>query len=145
MRGWGGKIAGTTARVAGLLHCAELSFRAVAQTEIQADTMRRAVALAKVFTDHAVIVFDVMGADTATDAAAAIWKVIQKMRQEEFSARNAWNPLRGKYKRVGDVEAGFQKLIDHNLIAELHTADTNKPGRPSRMFRVHPDIAEDWQ
>jgi hypothetical protein len=144
LRGWGGKLAGNTVRLAGLMHCGELTFRAVAQREIQADTVQRAVELARVFLGHAMNVFDMMGSDPATGAANALWKVIAGRREEEFSARDAWNPLRGKFKRVGDVEGGFQKLIDHNLIAELGTPDIGKPGRPSRRFRVHPDLAEEW-
>jgi DNA-binding cell septation regulator SpoVG len=145
LAGWAGKLAGNTARIAGLLHCGERTFTAVAQREIQGDSVERAITLARVFLDHALVVFDLMGSDASSEGATALWGVITSRRDVEFSARDAWHPLRGKYKRVGDVEAGFQKLIDHNLIAEWGGGMAGKPGRPSRRFRVHPQVAEEWQ
>jgi hypothetical protein len=146
LRGWASKLPGTTARIAGVIHVAGLTFRAVAQREIQADTMAAAVSLARLFIDHAVVVFDAMKADTATEAAKSLWAIIERNRKITFTARDVWHPLRGTYKRVADVEPGFVKLVDHRLIGEIPSTDDRTLGRPAkRLFRVHPQIVEGWR
>jgi hypothetical protein len=142
---WAGKLPGATARIAGLLHCADYATCAESVLEVQAETMERAVRFARFLLEHALIAFDVMGADPGMEVAQRLWSVIEANRSDTFSANDAWHPLRGTYKRAKDAEPGFEVLIEHSYIEELHTADLRKPGRPSRRFRVNPLIVEMWK
>lgn len=145
---WGGKLPGAVARVAGLLHCAAYTSCVTEVRTIEADTMGRAVRLGRFLIEHALVAFDAMGADAAMEAARDLWKAVEKNRQPRFTARDAWHPLRSKYKRMDAAEPGFDVLIDHGYVAEPHQADDGTPrkrGRPpSRMFLVNPALTEGW-
>ena len=145
LKDWGGKLPGAAARIAGLFHCADFASDLMNQHSIQPETMARAIDLARFLTHHAIAVFDLMGADENMEAARDLWRSIAKARRETFTARDAWHPLRGKYRRIEDVAGGFDILIERNYISEPHQADFRQPGRPSRLFHVNPLIAEDWQ
>lgn len=145
LKDWGGKLPGAAARTAGLFHCADFTSDLLNQHSIGPETMARAVSLARFLTDHAVAVFDLMGADEDIEAAKHLWQSIERMRRETFSARDAWHPLRSRYKRIEVVAGGFDVLIQRNYISEPHQADYRERGRPSRVFIVNPLIAEDWQ
>jgi putative DNA primase/helicase len=146
IRGWASKLPGATARVAALMHCAEFTSSAVAHPRIASETMERAISFASILMDHALAVFGSMGAIDAIQAARRLWEVINRARSKIFTARDAWNPLRGTYDRVVAVEDGFEVLIDRNYILPLDTDDERprKRGRPSRRFIVNPSISEEW-
>jgi hypothetical protein len=57
VEGWAAKLAGATARIAGLLHLAE-HLRDGWARPVEAETMHAAVAIARYLTDHALAVFD---------------------------------------------------------------------------------------
>jgi hypothetical protein len=142
--GWGGKLPGNVARLAGLLHCADRTFRAVTEREIGGTTMESAIALGRTYMGHARVVFREMGADPAMVIARRLWDRIEKRKLETFTARELWMPLRAAYKKVLDIEPGLELLVDHNLIAEPHQADFMRRGRPTRTFKTHPKCAKRW-
>jgi hypothetical protein len=142
---WGGKLPGATARIAGLLHLADNASCPGSCMEIPASPMERAITFARWLVEHALITFDLMGADEGMEAARKLWKAIEAKRQPTFKAADAWIPLKGTFKRAKDAEPGFEVLTEHNYIEELHSADRGKPGRPSRKFRVNPAIVEGWK
>lgn len=148
---WGGKLPGAVARVAGLLHCVAYTSCATTTREIEVGTMERAIRLGRYLIDHAMVAFNIMGANPAMEAARDLWRVIEKARQPQFSVRDAWHPLRNNnsYKTVADAEPGFDVLIDHGYIMEPHQATEaeypRKKGRPpSRTFIVNPKLSEEW-
>jgi len=145
LKDWGGKCPGATARIAGLLHCATYASCIETVLEVEQDTMERAIKLAKYLLEHAIVAFDLMGADESNDAARSIWKNIEAKQAAKFTMREAWMPIRSKFKQVADIEPGIVALIDHNLIFEPHQAESGKTGRPSRFFHVNPKIVEGWQ
>ena len=87
---WAGKLPGAAARIAGLLHCAENPYQPWAE-RISLETMDRALELASIFSSHALIAFDMMGADKALEQARKIWRWIERGRQESFSKRDCFN------------------------------------------------------
>ncbi|MEM8493830.1 MAG: YfjI family protein [Planctomycetota bacterium] len=145
LQGWGSKLPGGVARIASLLHLAEQGSHAVHDRVITNDAMTSAVTLGRLFITHARIAFDAMGGRHELECARDLWRVITGLRQDSFTARDAWNPLRGTYKTTREAEPGFALLIDHNLIYERDADAFRTRGRPSRVFYVHPEVAEDWQ
>ena len=140
---WAGKLPGAVARLAGLLHCADYASDVLNNLEIDGDTMGRAIRLGNFYLEHALAVFGQMGADPGHEAAVKMWENIRAERKPAFTARELWMPLRGRYPTMKDIEPGFEVLIEHNLIHEPEApAGTRRRGKPSRWFRVHPDIEE---
>src|SRR2546430_942745 len=74
---WGGKLTGTTARIAGLLHAAE-HLQDSYQRSVSEETMARAIVIGDYFTTHALAVFDYMGADPAAEDARAVLEWIKR-------------------------------------------------------------------
>jgi hypothetical protein len=107
--------------------------------------MRRAIKFARYLVDHALIAFDMMGADPGLETARKLWKAIDSGRHQTFAASQIWHPLRGGIKTAKEAEPGFEVLVQHNLIEEVHTASMGKPGRPGRKYRVNPIIVEGWR
>ena len=143
-RGWGSKLAGAAARVAGLLHCAAFASNPTAQSAIDSDSMERAIR----FCRHAMIHY--LLAHASTDARGDIEtarRLVRWLKQNPdawsdgvITARDLWHPHRGTFKRVQDIEGAIRLLIDHNHIAEAWTPQLEKPGRPSRKFRINPAL-----
>jgi hypothetical protein len=142
---WGGKLPGATARIAGLLHLADYASCPESCNEVTEGTMARAIVFARFLLEHALIAFDLMGADVGLEAARKLWRAIEAKRAATFTSAEIWHPLRGTFVRAKDAEPGFEVLVEHNYIEELHTAERGKAGRPSRRFRVNPVLVEGWR
>ena len=140
VRDWAGKLPGAAARIAGLLHCAGNPHEPWT-VPVSLGTMTTALDLAAVFADHALIAFDLMGADTSLDEARKVWRWIERNRLESFSKRDCHNALQGSFKRVKELEEPLIVLIERNYI-QAETKPTG--GRPSIIYRVNPEIIKGW-
>jgi hypothetical protein len=151
MTDWAGKLPGGVARVAALFHLAIHGSDAIRVDEIAADSMTRAIALARVAIEHAKVVFEGMDATGTLEAAKRVLRQAQnpKARQDRrerygdpsiVSLRDLWNPNRGTYASVAEFDEVLGCLLDHNCLAELPNSECGKPGRPSRRFRIHPAL-----
>ncbi len=136
IRDWAGKLPGAATRIAGLLHCAD-NPNDPWNIPVSLETMTRALDLAAVFADHALITFDLMGADTSLDGARKVWRWVERNRLESFSKRDCHNALQGSFKRVKELEEPLIVLIERNYI-QAETKQTG--GRPSIIYRVNPEI-----
>jgi hypothetical protein len=143
MTDWAGKLPGAVARIAGLLHCVEWAHAQPQGVRVSEQTMLQAIAIGDVLADHALAAFDLMGADEGLAAARRLWSWVEAGRHTTFTMRDAWNPLRGTYKHVADIQPGFDVLIERGWITELED-DEQRVGRPSRRFKVTPVIVHDW-
>lgn len=147
LRDWGSKLPGAVARLAGLLHCADYVSCCTSHTTIDADTIDRAIILGKVLMEHALIAFDLMGADKALQAARDIWAKINIVQKQTITKSEAWRPLRNKYK-AKDVDPGFDLLVDHGYLIEVQPDEppSRRPGRPlSTEFHVNPMLTKSWR
>lgn len=140
-RDWGGKLPGAAARLAGILHCVE--HPRPWERQIGYETTSRALTLAAALSFHAVAAFELMGADPALDGARRLWRWVSRQRAEVFSARDAFNALKGTFRRMTHFEAAAAVLIERGYVREL--APDPRPGRPSRKYVVHPQLVEGWR
>jgi len=143
---WGSKLSAAMARFAAIVHCAEHYSSLTLETEVQAETVERAVIFGRYLIDHALAAFGLMGVGTSRQTALDIWRQIRLAKKAEFTLSDAWRGLRNRYDADG-VQPGFDLLEDHGYIIELHQADEGAPrkrkGRPpSRRFRVNPSLAK---
>ena len=140
IRDWAGKLPGAAARIAGLLHCAENPFHPW-EKSLSIETMTRALDLAAVFADHALVVFGLMGADPAIDEAKKVWRWVEKNRLESFTRKQCFDALRGTFPRVDLLKEPLKVLDERNYI----TMEKEKIGaarRPSTMCKVNPVFKE---
>lgn len=141
IRDWAGKLPGAAARLAGLLHSAEHAQTLLVHLTISLYTMRRALALAAFYAVHALVVFDLMGADPDLEKARHVWGWIQRLQKNEFTARECFQALRGTYKRMEQLNPAFPVLIERGYLIEQDppAEPIGKPGRKSRVFTVNPN------
>ena len=107
------------------------------------NTINNVLKLSAILAEHALLVFGYMGADKSLEAAKKVWSWIERNRQEQFTARDCFQALKGTYKRMDDLNPAISVLIERYYIFEPNKE--KKPGRPSRIFDVHPQICEGWK
>lgn len=134
---WAGKLPGAAARIAGLLHCAKNPTQPWSN-DIDLETMRTALEIASVFANHALIAFDLMGADRSLEQARKIWRWIEQGKYESFTKRDCFNALKGTFHRVANIEDPMKVLIERNHIREL--PKKKRVGKPSIKYHVNPEI-----
>jgi len=138
---WAGKCAGTTVRIAGLLHMAAHPHTGVL-TAISAETMRSAVSIGAYCVEHALAAFDLMGG-VGDDLAVArhLLGLIRRKRMEMFTARQAFNlASRSWLPDMATAATALDTLQDYGWVERLADEERSGPGRrPSPTYRTHPD------
>lgn len=137
---WAGKLPGATARIAGLLHCAKYPQQPWLEN-IGEETMKIAIELSLIFESHALIVFEMMGADQGLVHAHKIWRWVERHRHQTFSKRDCFNALQGTFHNVKNMEDPLKVLIERHY---LHESQLKTGGRPSIQYAVNPIIINSW-
>jgi hypothetical protein len=139
VEGWAAKLAGATARIAGLLHLAE-HLRDGWAKPVQAETMHAAVAIARYLTEHALAVFDLMGADPALADARYLLDWIERTATERFTRRELFTALpRGRFPKVDALDPALELLEAHGYLRRAAQPAPKGPGRPpSPTYEVNP-------
>jgi replicative DNA helicase len=141
LAGWAAKLAGTTCRLAALLHLAS-HLRDGWAHPIGADTFASATRLAGYLIDHARAVFDLMGADPRTDDARWLLDWINRTNQVQFSRRDAHQAARGRFPKATDLEPALSLLEEHGYLRRVDPEPRRDPhgrGRPaSPRFLINP-------
>jgi hypothetical protein len=140
---WGGKLAGATVRLAGILHLAEhadsFNLNGKWPHEVSADTFKNAVKIARYLIPHAQAAYAEMGADPKIEDAKYILRWIEKSGLTEFTKREAFEGTKGRFKQVVAMEPALKVLEDHGYIRTEDASAPNRPGRrPSQKFTVNP-------
>jgi len=138
---WAGKLPGAAARIAGLLHCAKNPSQPWGK-DIDLETIQDALGIAATFSDHAIIAFDLMGADRSLEQARKVWRWVEHGHHESFTKRDCFNALKGTFHRVANIEEPLKVLIERNHIRKL--PKEKKVGKPSIKYSVNPEIIEGW-
>ncbi len=138
---WGGKLIGTTVRIAALLHAA-WHLQDGYRWPVSEDTLARALAAGEYFTAHALAVFDFMGADPAAEDARAVLAWIRRTGQARFTRRDLHRALSARFKKAGDMDPALEMLAGHGWIRPAVTAEPGSQGgrRPSPAFDAHPSL-----
>jgi Protein of unknown function (DUF3987) len=136
--GWGGKLAGFTLRLAGLLHVAEYGLQRECITE---STVQTALALADVLKLHAVTVFQWMNQETRCEDAQVVWQWIQSHTQGSFTQAEIRFALRNKKQGQSQrLMKALAILQERHLISAPVRLNTRKP---TTVYRVNP-LAAPW-
>jgi hypothetical protein len=140
---WAGKLVGAAARVAGLLHMAT-HLQSGHAKPISDDTMTAAVALADYYADHALTVFDLMGADAVHARARALLDVLIAHGWSNIGRRDLFAKLsRSEFPTVEALEPAVALLEDHGYLRTQVPQRTGKRGRPpAPRYLIHPQLRE---
>jgi len=148
MAGWANKLAGSAARLAALLHCAEYA-QVTAQlqsTPISGDTMQAAINLARDYLLlHAKAAFGQMATNAATPGARRILACLERHPDiTTFKKSWLWERVNGQtgFERAADLDDPLALLGECGYIRERppqQKAERPKGGRPpSPTFDVNP-------
>lgn len=143
IKGWGNKLPGTVVRIAGLLHLADRVGETSARMmePIGEGEMRRAIRIAEYLRAHARIAFDMIEADPIARKARYILEWIERKRVATFTLREAYMPLRARFRTPAKMNPPLELLIDLRVIRLRPSPPRSGPGRrPSPIFDVNPAI-----
>jgi replicative DNA helicase len=138
LAGWAAKLAGATCRLAGLLHLAG-HLRDGWARPIDGDTFAGAARLAGYLVDHALAVFDLMGADPRVDDARWLLDWISRTGQAHFSRRDAHQAARGRFRKAADLEPPWPCWRSTSgCVASTPTRSAPRAADPPHRFLVNP-------
>ncbi|WP_342781603.1 DUF3987 domain-containing protein [Streptomyces piniterrae] len=140
---WASKLVGATARIAGLLHLAEHLEDGYTRP-ITGDTMAAAIEVGDYFAQHALTVFDLMGADATLARARSLLAVLEDNGWESVSRRDLFAKLsRSEFPTVADLEPVAALLEEHGYLRSETPPRTGKRGRPpAPRYLIHPQVRE---
>jgi hypothetical protein len=124
-QGWAGKICGFALRIAGLLHVAENGSDTLMITD---KTMKNALVIATLLTEHAIAAFSLMGIDQATEDAKIVFQWLSTRNTPSFTQSEVVLAMRGK--KLGKSERlhkALQILHERNIISAPMKIPTRKP------------------
>lgn len=116
MSDWGGKCAGGTLRIAGVLHCVE-NRTAPDKTLVSKRTMKRATKIMTYFLKHAKYAYSVMGADKTIHEAKYILRRLETQTKQELTKSSIYHLCRNKnFKKVDDMFPALDLLIEYGYL-----------------------------
>lgn len=137
LAGWGEKLSGALARVAGLLHVGDHAGAETIPTEIGDEVMQRAVGFAEYFISHAQAAHRLLGGDSGALARKVIaW--IKRLGLSEFSKRECQQNFKSQLRKADELDAPLALLRDNGFIRPVTEEEARSPGRPSERFEVNP-------
>ena len=141
--GWASKLKGTTARVAAILHAIEHAHGRPWETEINGETMERALSIVAVIIPHSLEVFGLAHANAKVSGAQTLWAWIERGRMGRVNLREAFNALRSRFPTMKELNTALAVLEERGYVREI-VPQKGKRGRPSRWIEVNPEIRRGW-
>ena len=128
--GFGGKLRGNTARIAGLLYILEVGLGPT-ERRVHGRHMRGAIEIARYFTAHMIAL---CGAEDLSPEADAVLKVLRRCGVERFSQNELRKKVKGtrRLERAEDIALVLAELETAGFIARamIETNGNNAGGRP---------------
>lgn len=142
---WAGKLCGAIVRISGILCRAEKNGCYVFLQELEplvvdAETMQRAIALGRYYTEHARAAYLLMGADPVVRQCKYVLKAICAAGLVEVSKRDIMRLCRS-FKKADDLQPVLDRLCEYGYLAVKQAAAKNTAGRPaSPSYMVNPAV-----
>lgn len=140
--GWAGKLVGTVARIAGVLHCAE---RAVAGTPLDvpigAGSVDAAVAIGRYLIPHALAAFGAMRGGEHDEDARALLRWLRRREQTRVTVRDVQRGLSRRFRSAEQVTRAMRTLEERGYVRQSRPEPYARTTAPT--FDVHPQIATD--
>jgi hypothetical protein len=142
MTDWGGKLAGATARIAGLLHLAEHTRDGWTQP-VSLATFEGATEIGAYFTAHAKAAYDHIGIDPAIAGARAVLAWIIHARPGQLTVRDLMRGMRDRFTKATDTAAPLAVLESHGWLRPRPGPASSGRGRPAApAWDIHPSLLD---
>ena len=134
---WASKYIGAILRIAGLLHAADMDD---GTSEIQAETVRRAIAIGEYFLAHSRYAYSVMGVDETIRKARVVVSKLQAEKASTWKRNELFKLCRGKFfKKVEDILPTLELLESYGYLRQVEPELRGSPGRrPDVVVQVNP-------
>lgn len=141
MKDWGAKIAGQTARIAGLIHCVtNRGDHAATLAPVEASSVHQAVTIGRYLVEHAAAAYGEMSSDPCRELAARIISWITDQRLTTFTKRDAHHRFQRYARVVKDIDPALELLCKTYHIRPAEYEPGAKGGRPREVFEVNPGL-----
>lgn len=140
---WAGKLCGAIVRISGILCRAEKNgcYEFLCTPDplvVDADMMRRAIALGNYYTEHARAAYQLMGADPVVKQCKYVLEAIKKTGLAELSKRDILRMCRS-FKKMDELAPVLDRLCEYGYLAEKPQETKGRGGRPaSQSYLVNP-------
>ena len=139
--GWGNKLAGEVARLAGAIHLADAAGegRVESAGPVGREPVDAAVRIAVgCLIPHAKAAFGMMLGDPAEPLARRVLKRLAKTGVASATKRDLFQVLKGGGSglKADDLDPALALLCEHNYLRP--TDDAPRPGRPAERYEVNP-------
>jgi hypothetical protein len=137
------KLKGYGARLALVLHTLRLVTKEVEGEEVDAESVRRAVALVDYFKSHARKAHAALGSDPRVAGARKILGWVCQTGLAEFSRHDAHRALAGSFHRACDLDPALELLVEHGFIRPLAPQKRAGRGRPKGpQYEINPYLPD---
>ena len=123
---WAGKLPGSIARIAALLHIMRYSHQSPYQHLISLEDMTSAIKIGHVLTHHALAVFDLLQQEHAMQVAKVVYQWVKHENIKQFTRRECQRKFR-RYKKE-DLQPGLEILKEYEIIRNIEAKQDK--GRP---------------
>lgn len=136
-RGWGGKLAGYTLRLAGLMHIAEHG--GAQNLIIRNSTIQNAMQLARLLMEHTVVVYGLMGMDDETKDAKDVLEWLRTISKSRLTKSEIINAMRNRNMgKKNRLDKALSLLIERNVLSVSHTDFSTR--KPTDVYFINPEI-----
>ncbi len=142
---WAGKLCGAIVRISGILCRAEKNgchefLQEPDPLVVDGETMQRAIALGRYYTEHARAACLLIGADPVVKRCRYVRKSIQNAGQAELSKRDIMRLCRS-FKTADELQPVLDRLCEYGYMAPKPSEVKNGSGRPaSQSYLVNPAV-----
>jgi len=142
MSNWGGKIIGTTARIAALCHMGDLIGHPEPWTvPVSGDCWMRASKLTQDFwIPHARAAFGLLVEKNDLDSARCLLTWIQKNKKPVFQTRDAQRGMSRRGNRTEVLDPALNVLESHGHVRAVDPKPGPKGTTVANTYRVHPTL-----
>lgn len=144
LRSWLGKLPGALARIAALLHVAnvlEQEDSSAAFSPISGDAMEAATELYGYLVVHARKAFEVMGSGREQSDPEYLLTTITKRGLRSFTTQEIWQATRAHFSTMAPLDRALVVLLEHRYLRQVPRISPAATGRPSRpSFAVNPAV-----
>ncbi len=135
---WAGKLLGTVARIAGLLHMARHGPEGVG-SQIDSATMAGAALIGRYYLAHAQAAFGLISADPQVEQAQKVLRWITQRGVDTVTKADIWRGLRrGSFNTADDLDAPLGLLVRHGYLRPRAAERKAKGRTPSQAYEVNP-------
>jgi hypothetical protein len=138
---WVNKVAGLTARIAGVLSLLSLDTKGPIPHEalppVSLKTMANAITIAQYLLEHARVAFRLIGRDRAFSGALRVLEWVHRKGERVVTQRDIFRAHDGTYGTLAELQPSLAILVERYWLRPIQV---KTGGRPSPRYEVNPAL-----